>query len=731
MRSFPHRAEFPLVEVSIKTEFYVATEWAPAEERTRVLKYGRMFAVFDPYGDIRPSGLGEHGIYYRGTRFLSRLAVSLGAKPPLFLSSGVRADNSLFTADLTNVDFLHGDNVVLARGTIHLVRSKLLLGNTCYEQLRITNYAPSSVRLPIQIHFAADFVDVFEVRGVKRSRRGERLPDLVQEESVTLRYRGLDNVMRCTQLHCSPVPADLSASHIVFDASLKPRETAKFQLSITCGDDLPDHPPDTFDGALALAVQDAAEIRNGNCAVHSSNDQFNSWLNRSLSDLNMMTVGNPEADYPYAGVPWFSTVFGRDGIITALETLWLDPRIAKGVLQYLAETQARENFPEAEADPGKIVHETREGEMAMLGEVPFSRYYGSVDSTPLFVMLAGAYYQRTADLDFVRTLWPHVQQALEWIDNYGDLDGDGFVEYQRRSAKGLIQQGWKDSSDSVFHADGSLAEPPIALCEVQGYVYAAKKQAAVLARALSNPAMAASLDDQAEQLQSAFEKAFWCEDLSIYALALDSRKRQCRVRASNAGHCLYTGIATQSKAERTAQILLGADFFSGWGVRTISSSERRYNPLSYHNGSVWPHDNALLASGLGRYGLTREAALLLAAIFEASTFFELNRLPELLCGLHKRAGEGPTLYPVACSPQAWSAAAPFMLLSASVGLSMNAHERCIALNRPSLPESVPMVVIEGLRLRDASVDLAFERKGQDVRVEVMNKSGLVDVIVRQ
>ena len=730
MKSFPRPAESPLLEVSIKTEFYMATAWAPAEERTRVLKYGRMFAVFDPYGDIRPSGLGEHGIYYGGTRFLSRLAVSLGSKPPLFLSSGVRADNSLFTSDLTNVDFLDGDKLILARGTIHLVRSKLLLGDTCYEQLRVTNYAPVPVRLPIQIHFAADFIDVFEVRGVKRSRRGERLPDIVQEDRVTLRYQGLDDVMRCTQLHCSPVPADFSASHVVFDANLKPRETAKFQLSVTCGNALSD-PPETFDTAMTRAVQDAGEIRNGNCDVRSSNDQFNSWLNRSLSDLNMMTVGNPEAGYPYAGVPWFSTVFGRDGIITALETLWLDPRIAKGVLQYLAGTQAQDHIPEAEADPGKIVHETREGEMATLGEVPFRRYYGSVDSTPLFVMLAGAYYERTADLEFVRMLWPHIRQALEWIDTYGDLDGDGFVEYQRRSTKGLIQQGWKDSSDSIFHSDGSLAEPPIALCEVQGYVYAAKKQAAALAGALSDSQMAASLEAQAEQLQFEFDKAFWCDDLSMYALALDGKKNPCRVRSSNAGHCLYTGVATQSKAERIAQVLLGGDFFSGWGVRTISSTERKYNPLSYHNGSVWPHDNALFASGLARYDLTREAAGLLAAMFEASTFFELNRLPELLCGLHKRAGEGPTLYPVACSPQAWSAAAPFMLLSASVGLSMNAQQRCIVLNRPSLPESVSVVVIDGLRLRDASVDLALERKGLDVRVEVTNKTGLVDVVVHQ
>jgi len=721
-----------LVEVSVKTEFYMATAWAPAEERTRVLKYGRMFAVFDPYGDIRPSGLGEHGIYFGGTRFLSRLAVSLGGKPPLFLSSGVRSDNSLFTADLTNVDFLDEDKVLLARGTIHLARSKLLLGDTCYEQLRITNYAPIHVRLPVQIHFAADFVDVFEVRGVKRQRQGERLPDIIQEDRVTMPYRGADNVMRCTQLHCTPTPSDFSGSHVVFDADLQPRETAKFHLSISCADSITAFPPPhNFDSALAWAVQDADEMQVDKCSVRSANDQFNVWFSRSLSDLNMMTVGNPEPDYPYAGVPWFSTVFGRDGIITALECLWLDSRIAKGVLKYLAETQATDHIPDAEADPGKIVHETREGEMAALGEVPFQRYYGSVDSTPLFIMLAGAYYERTADLALIRSLWPNIERALSWIDNYGDLDGDGFVEYQRRSCKGLVQQGWKDSSDSVFHADGSLADPPIALCEVQGYVYAAKRCAAILARATGNPQKAASLEREAEKLQRAFEQAFWCEDLSTYALALDRHKQPCRVRTSNAGHCLYTGIALPESAKRVAEVLLGADFFSGWGVRTVSSEEKKYNPLSYHNGSVWPHDNALLAAGLARYALTHEASCILAAIFESSTFFELNRLPELLCGLHKRAGEGPTLYPVACSPQAWSAAAPLLLLSASLGLSLNAHTGCIQLNRPSLPESVPVVEIHGLRLRDASADLAFERKGDDVRVEVTKKTGRVDVVVRQ
>lgn len=717
-----------MVDISVKTEFYVATGWPPVEERIRVLKYGPMFAVFDRYGNIRSTGLGEHGIYYEGTRFLSRLTLSLGETPPMFLSSCVRSDNSLFSADLTNVDILSGDKVSLPRGTIHLVRSRLLWDGVCFEQLRLTNYGTSTVHVPLRIEFAADFADIFEVRGVTRARRGRRLPDIVDEDRVTLRYVGLDKVIRCAHLCCSPAPARISGSHVVMDAELEPRETTKFQFTVQCG-----HSPPTtagaFDTALSAVASEAVATQSGACAVRTSNHQFNDWLSRSLADVHMMTMGNPETDYPYAGVPWFSTVFGRDGIITALECLWLNPRIARGVLQYLAATQAIEHDPPKEADPGKIVHETRHGEMAALGEIPFGRYYGSVDSTPLFIMLAGALYERTADLDFIRALWPHIDMALSWIDLYGDLDGDGFVEYQRRSSKGLLHQGWKDSSDSVFHADGTLAESPIALCEVQGYVYSAKKQAALLARALGDPYKAQLLESQAESLKKKFEEVFWCEDLSTYALALDRHKQPCRVRTSNAGHCLYTRVASPAKAERTAQVLLADDSFSGWGVRTVSSLEKKYNPISYHNGSVWPHDNALLAAGLANYGLTQPAAVLMDALFEVSSFFEMNRLPELLCGLHRRSGEGPTLYPVACSPQAWSAGSAFMLLGASLGLSLDANERRIALSRPRLPDSLSYVRIEGLQLADSSVDLLVERRAQNIHVEILRQSGRVDLVV--
>ncbi len=719
-----------MAEISLKTEFYVATGFPPVEERIRVLKYGPMFAVFDRYGNIRSSGLGEHGLYFEGTRYLSRLMLLLGETPPLFLSSGVRADNSLFSADLTNVDILSGDHVELPRGTIHMVRSRLLWDGVCYEQLRLTNYGSSVVKIPLRIEFAADFADVFEVRGVSRPRRGERLPDVVAEDRVSLQYRGLDGVVRRADLCCHPAPQEISSSHVAMRAELRPRETTKIQFTVHCEHSLP-AAKETFDIALSAVAAEAIEAQKTCCTVRTSNHQFNAWLTRSHSDVHMMIMGNPETDYPYAGVPWFSTVFGRDGIITALECLWVNPRIAKGVLHYLAATQALEHDSSAEADPGKIVHETRRGEMAALGEVPFRRYYGSVDSTPLFIMLAGAFYRHTGDLDFIRALWPNIELALSWIDLYGDLDGDGFVEYQRQSSKGLIQQGWKDSSDSVFHADGTLAEAPIALCEVQGYVYEAKKEAALLSAALGDHERAELLESQAKTLQKNFEESFWCEDLSTYALALDRYKKPCRVRTSNAGHCLYTGIATPGKAERVAQVLLADDSFSGWGVRSVSSFEKNYNPISYHNGSVWPHDNAILAAGLARYGLTRPAALLADALFEASSYFEMNRLPELLCGLHRRSGEGPTLYPVACSPQAWSAGAAFMLLKAALGFSLDTPKKRIEFRLPRLPECMSFLAMDRLQVADSSVDLVLERRAQNIHVEVLRKTGDVDVVVNQ
>jgi glycogen debranching enzyme len=583
--------------------------------------------------------------------------------------------------------------------------------------------------IPLRLAIGSDFADIFEVRGMHRDARGRRLNDQVSDNEVIFTYEGLDGVVRKTRIHCNPAPQEITSSEVSYELLLQPREEMKLHCTISCDTTDSEHLL-SFAEARAAAAGELRDVNLRKCRIRSTNDRFNRWVKRSAADVEMMILGNPEAHYPYAGVPWFSTVFGRDGIITALEMLWVDPSIARGVLEFLGETQATENIPEKEAQPGKILHEMRGGEMATVGEVPFGRYYGTVDATPLFIMLASAYYERTGDLSFIREMWPHILLALEWIDVYGDADGDGFVEYSKHSRKGLVQQGWKDSNDSIFHADGTLADPPIALCEVQGYVYAAKLAASKLSLALGDRQHSSRLEAEAKRLRTKFEEAFWCEDISTYALALDGQKQPCRVRASNAGHCLYTGIASFERGRQVAQGLIGPEFFTGWGIRTLAGGEARYNPLSYHNGSVWPHDNAILASGMARYGFRDLAGQILLSQLDVSSMVELHRLPELFCGLKRRQGEGPTLYPVACSPQAWAAGAAFMMLQACLGITVDGLQRRVVLDHPYLPEGVPQLRIAPLHLDGASLSLQVTRHAHTVQVHVLEQSGDIELVLR-
>ncbi|HEV8128307.1 MAG TPA: glycogen debranching N-terminal domain-containing protein, partial [Candidatus Eisenbacteria bacterium] len=503
--------------IQIQDQYYILASSSRVDDRTHVLKHGDTMAVLDRFGDVAPVGFGELGVYHDGTRFISRLGLTIGWHRPLLLRSSVSRDNTRLIVDLTNPDFHVTDDAVIPRGTLHISRETLLWDGVCYERIAITNHGQLSVEVPMSLTFDADFADIFEVRGTKRAERGRRSPPEHQGSELVFEYVGKDGLRRVTRIAASERPEHAAASELRFLVRLEEHRRWELVMTIACESGTVHPRPIPYDQALERLTRAMELDCRGDCGVRTSNAFFNEWLTRSLADIHMMVTETPQGPVPYAGVPWFSAPFGRDAIITSLQTLWVTPGIARGVLAYLAAMQADEIDESRDAQPGKILHEARGGEMAALGEVPFRRYYGSVDATPLFVLLAGAYYQRTGDLEFAAVLRPHVASAIRWLERDGDPDQDGFIEYCRRSPDGLVQQGWKDSFDSVFHEDGTLAEAPIALCEVQSYAYAAFLAGATLARALGDPREAERLMGRAERLRARFEEAFWCEELSTYA----------------------------------------------------------------------------------------------------------------------------------------------------------------------------------------------------------------------
>ena len=697
----------------------------------RTLKHGDSFALFDEFGDVVDVELSPAGLFHHDTRYLSRLSFAIEGHRPLVLSSTVQPDNVMLDVDLTNPDLFDREgNLVLAKDTFHIARSKFLWQASCHELFTITSYSESRRRLRCALEFDADFADLFEIRGYRRSARGRVSARVLSRSEVEYVYDSLDGLPRRMRISFSPCPANLTESAARFELELAARERRPIAVTIQCAEGAqPPRAERRFFVTRRNARRGLAAAREAAPIVETSNPVVNSVLERSIADLAMLNTDTEHGPYPYAGVPWFSTAFGRDGLLTALEILWIEPDVARGVLRFLAANQAEREDPAADAEPGKILHEVRECELARLGEVPFARYYGSIDSTPLFVALAGLYFERTQDRDTLRAIWPNVLRALEWIEHSGDRDGDGFVEYGRRRSSGLRNQGWKDSDDAVFHADGTLAEGPIALCEVQGYVYLAYRMAARLAAEMEDMRLAAGLTLKAEKLRRAFEDAFWDEELGTYAIALDGAKKPCRVRSSNAGQLLFTGIAAPQRAARLTDGLLHGDFFSGWGVRTVSRRERRYNPVSYHNGSVWPHDNAILALGMARYGHADEALAVTSALFDAAAHMHLRRLPELFCGFERKRGKAPTLYPVACAPQAWAAVAPFALIQACLGLEVDCGARKLRLRRPRLPQFIDWMAVKRLKVGDASLDLMIRRHDSSVAVNLLGETRAAEVEV--
>jgi glycogen debranching enzyme len=702
----PQMTVSPSEEVP-ETSFYIPAT-GPSTRPRRILKHDDVFAVFDSFGDIGATPGGPDGIYFNDTRFLSRLEMSLNGMQPLLLGSNIRDDNMLLSVDLTNPDIYSENRLLLPKDTIHIVRTVFLWQGTGHQRIALHNHGERAIGINLSLTFGSDFADLFEVRGMRRARRGKKSEGLAAPDRIVMRYDGLDGRRRQTLLAFDPAPTQLTESSASYRLVLPPAGSTCVFLAVACDD--PTAQPMSFYKGMLAANRGLKRSTAGVATITTSNDLFNEVLCRSMSDLYMLMTATPQGPYPYAGTPWYSTTFGRDGLITAMQMLWFDPRVSRGVLKRLAHFQAAQNDEESDAEPGKILHEMRGGEMAALHEVPFRLYYGSVDATPLFVMLAGLYAERTGDWEFVQELWPAIERALAWIDGPGDPDRDGFVEYYRASPEGLVNQGWKDSVDAVFHADGSLAQGPIALAEVQAYVYAAKHLASRCARRLGRADDANRLEAQANDLGRRFEDAFWCPELDTYALALDGK-----------------GIASADRARKVGRGLMRPQFFSRWGIRTVSSEEKRYNPMSYHNGSVWPHDNALIALGLAKYGLKPELERLFRGLFDAATYMDLRRLPELFCGFQRRRGRGPTLYPVACAPQAWASGTPFTLIQASLGLEFDPDANEIRLRNPRLPAFLNAVFLRNLRLGKSSVDLVVRRHDDDVALQVLRKEGSIRV----
>jgi len=668
------------------------------------LKHGDTYMVVDAVGDITGNA---DGLFCNDTRHLSCWRLTIGGLPPTLLSSAIAQDNVLFSAHLTNrpLPVIGGQGT--PEGVIHLHRTQFLWRDTLYESLCLSNYGAHHVVLPIEFQFASDFVDMFEVRGLSRAHRGRIHAPVLHDRSVVTAYDGLDGATRHTNIHFSETPSRLSATRAEYQFTLPSR--GRHEVFIRLGANGAETPDRTrFRTAAAAAHRDTRTRRRNGANLNTSSRLFNEWIDKSRADVTLLTTDLSAGPFPYAGIPWFSTPFGRDSIITALQMLWLDPSLARGVLRFLAANQAHETSDFRAAAPGKIMHETRKGEMALLNEVPYRQYYGGVDTTPLYIMLAAAYAGRTNDQALIDEIWPALLSATSWLEDYGDTNGDGLIDYPNNSPTGLTNQAWKDSSDSIFHAGGRMPLGPIAVIEVQAYACAAFRSMAELARTRGDAAKAARWQSTAIRLTRDIDERFWMKEHAFYGIAIDGHGELCRVRASNAGHVLFTGVAREDRARSVIETLLSPPFNSGWGIRTLANTERRFNPMSYHNGSVWPHDTALCAAGMGRYGEREGPVQILNSLFEAATRFDM-RMPELYCGFPRARGESPVAYPVACLPQAWSASAVFLLLQTCLGITIDGARGTIDVDRPHLPAGVDQLTVSNLSVGAAKVDLKFKR----------------------
>ena len=723
----------PRDELFVGDQYYILASTIAADLPRLVLKHDDAFMVTDRRGDF--PGVAEFGFYAGGTRFLNQLELRVASRRPLLLNATVSDDALQAVIELTNADVLdtersaalHQRRLLIPGRAFRISRRLTLYQDQLYQVLTIESFLHETHSLEIEWLFDADFIDVFEARGHRRAHRGVALPPVIEASTLTLAYRGLDDVTRTTRLDFLPTPAHLDAGSARYAVSVAPG--ARIELAVTMTASL---------GAAArrpaLPWAEAATrrravvdtLRRDGAQLETDHTVFNSWVERSRSDLYMLLTATADGFVPYAGIPWYVAPFGRDSLISALQLVPFNPEIARGTLRFLARHQGTRDDPFTDQQPGKIFHEYRTGEMAACREIPFIPYYGTVDATALYVMLLAEYVRWTGDLQLAQDLWPNVERALRWMASAG-----GHLTYRRRSRIGLEHQGWKDSHDAIMHESGELAAPPIAVAEAQGYYYASLLGAAGIAVQLGLAEPARRLRRRAARVQERFEADFWLPDAGYYAIALDGQDRPCRVISSNPGHCLWTGIVSPARAEAVTRRLMADDMTTGWGVRTLSSKERLYNPMSYHNGSVWPHDTAIAALGMLRYGFTESFLALTTGLFQAVQHFERTRMPELFCGFPRTDSLGPTRYPVACSPQAWSAGVVFQLVTGMLRLTPDASENRVTLDRPRLPAWLGWLELRGLRVAKSRIDLRVTQGRESAAVELLARDGDAEVVVRR
>jgi len=686
-----------------------------------VVKENGLFFLTDPTGEVPSKEGSSLGLYTRDTRFLNRMECYINGQKPVLLT--LKHENNAINALLTNRSSGIAQGI-LPEGSL-LIRKRMFINQgVLYIQIILRNYYRDKLPVTLDLYLGADFMDLFEVRGYVPSKKARDLTVTSGKQELIFRYQGADGLSRQTEINFDPAPDSLSpegqASYRVFLPLGGTFAAHLFITPVIEGEKRPQRVN------ISRALRDLHSFSNQwvqpYTKITTDNPDFNKWIEQSFKDLHSLMIDFGEGLFPVAGVPWFAVPFGRDSLITALQTLLLSPAIAFSILKTLAKYQGQKVDPWRDEQPGKIPHEIRWGELANTGQIPHTPYYGTIDATPLFLILLSEYYNWTGDISFLRELLPAASKALEWIDKYGDRDGDGFVEYLKEAPLGIENQGWKDSENAIVHRTGELAQAPIALAEVQGYVYDAKMRWAFILEKLGEVARPRRLRESARRLKQAFRKAFWMEDAGFIALALDKDKQRVETVASNAGHCLWSGLLDKNNAGQVVRRLLAPDMFSGYGIRTMSSKARAYNPLSYHNGSVWPHDNSLIVMGFTRYGFRQEANQVIEGLLQAAKYFSY-RLPELFCGFGRDQGE-PVPYPLACAPQSWAAGTVFLLLQALLGLFPRASQGQVYLD-PVLPESLSYLEIRNLKVGEGALDIAVKREGHEYRLELgRNTSGL-------